>query len=434
MGPTAMYIRNVVTVTLVVATGAWAGEPTKGEKFQPGAAGAVFIEAKAGESLQAAIDRLPEGGGKVVLPAGRFEISQPLVLTKGDVMIEGAGTATHIVNKNEEGKAALVVEPPEGVKELWRVQIADLRVTGNPKSGAGLFIKSVNEPLLSRVSVEHNGGDGVVLDHCIEDPRVCDCLITYNKGTGLNLLGCHDIVVSASQFEENVDAVRCIDGYNLTMTGNNVDDHLGNGVVMENTYGSLITGNMIEECKGPAVLLRRECYGDTVSANTITDNYSEGVRLENVRDITVSANSFVLNAEPSVHALDGACQLTITGNTFCRYTFDPTIRHKLQPAQGIVLESTRDVTISGNHFTFMLKEAIKVAGKDNRRIAITGNTILSPSAGEPGAHAAIAAANLSHSIIANNIIGDEQTPPTLKKPFEFEGKCSANVIMGNVTK
>ena len=51
-----------------------------------------------------------------------------------------------------------------------------------------------------------------------------------------------------------MDAVLCTDSFNLTMTGNNLDDHLGNGVVVENTYGSITSGNMIEECKGFAVV------------------------------------------------------------------------------------------------------------------------------------------------------------------------------------
>ena len=41
---------------------------------------------------------------------------------------------------------------------------------------------------------------------------------------GVNLQGCHDIVVSSSQFEENQDALHCFDGFNLCMTGSCVDE------------------------------------------------------------------------------------------------------------------------------------------------------------------------------------------------------------------
>ena len=417
---------------MLASLSARAGDPTKAEARQPGAEGAIAVDAAAHESLQEAINSLPEGGGVIELPPGRFEIREPLTVSRGDVVLRGAGTATHIVNLNEEGKAALIIRPPEGVKSLWRVQVSSLRITGNPKSGAGLSAKSVDELLLSQVAVEHNGGDGILMDHCYEDARVCGCLINYNGRTGLNLLGCHDIVVSANQFEENQDALHCIDGYNLTMTGNNLDDHLGNGVVVENTYGSIIAANMIEECAGHAVVLRGECYGDALSANTFAHCEGEGVRLVGVGDITVSANTFVLLAGPAIHAVDGAAQITITGNTFNRYPFDPAKRHKLDPGQGVVLEGTHDVTICGNTFTFVYREAIRAIGAANERIAITANTIRNPSQAEAGAHAAISLANLTHSIIANNIVTGDSEGPRMKRAIEFEGACGANVVMGNI--
>ncbi len=423
----------VFAVLLFAATSAWAGDATKGETFQPGAEGAASVNAADFSTLQEALDSLPPGGGVVNLPPGRFEISQPLTLTRGDAMLRGVGTATHIVNQNEAGEPGLLVQPPEGTKSLWRVQIADLRITGNPKSGPGILARKIDELLISRVASEHHGGDGILLDHCYEDPRVSDCLVNYNAATGLNLLGCHDIIVSANQFEENMDGIHCIDGYNLTMTGNNLDDHLGNGLVVENTYGSVVSGNMIEECNGHAVVLKGDCYGDALSANTFAHCQGEGVRLENVRDITISANAFVLLAVVSIHALDGAAQLTITGNTFSRYPFDPERSRKGDPGSGIVLETTRDVTIAGNTFTATRHEAIKTVGESSRRIAITGNTVLNASSEEAGAHSAFAIENASHCIVANNIVHDGQEKKEGTAPaIRLQGACEANQVRGNI--
>ncbi|HQH67693.1 MAG TPA: right-handed parallel beta-helix repeat-containing protein [Candidatus Hydrogenedentes bacterium] len=428
------FLTCVVAACLACAVcpRSWAGDPTKNEQFQPGAEGAKLIDAAGFDSLQAAFQALPASGGVVTIPPGRYEITEPLRIRAGDVMVRGSGTSTHIVNKNEGGLAGIDVRAPEGVKSIWRVQLCDLRVTGNPKSGPGIYAKSVDELLISRVAAEHNGTYGIFLDNCYEDPRISDCLINYNKHTGLNLAACHDIVVSANQFEENKDAVRCIDGFNLTLTGNNLDDHLGNGVVIENTYGSLVSANMIEECAGHAVVLARECYGDTVSANTLAHCQGEGVRLDNVRDITVSANNIVLMAQPGVHALNGAGELTITGNTFCRYPYDPSKRHKLDPACGIVLESAPDVTITGNTFTRLHQTAVTIKGKDNKRIILVGNSILNPSQEKAGAYSALYFENLSDSVITGNIISDTQSPNTMKQVVEFTGDAGTLVVGDNL--
>ena len=61
------------------------------------------INASEFASIQDALNAIPEEGGLVRLPAGRFEINSPLVVKRGDVRIEGAGSATHIINQNENG-------------------------------------------------------------------------------------------------------------------------------------------------------------------------------------------------------------------------------------------------------------------------------------------------------------------------------------------
>ncbi len=183
------------------------------------------IDAAMFPSLQAAFDAIPPEGGVVRIPPGTFEISQPLTLSRGDVLIQGAGGGTHIKNINTDGQPALVVKYPDGEEvkpadQLWRVILSQFRITGQEKSGNGIEAVLVNEIFLQGVTVSYHGGDGIKLDRCYEDARVNACLITYNKQTGLNLPGCHDIVVSANQFEENRDALHCFDAYNLCMTGN----------------------------------------------------------------------------------------------------------------------------------------------------------------------------------------------------------------------
>ena len=66
--------------------------------------------------------------------------------------------------------------------------MANFRVTGNPDSGDGIIAHNVNELFIDGVSVSYHGGDGLELNHCYEDPRIVDSLITYNKQTGLNLI------------------------------------------------------------------------------------------------------------------------------------------------------------------------------------------------------------------------------------------------------
>ena len=339
------------------------------------------IDASTFPSLQAAFDAIPEDGGIVRLPAGTFEITRPLVISRGDVLVQGAGTATHIVNRNEDGQPALILQHPDGAdvekdQRLWRIMLSNFRVTGNEKSGHGILATQIQEVFIQGVTVSENGGDGIRLDHCYEDPRVNDCLITYNKDVGLNLLGCHDIVVASNQFEENNDALHCVDGFNLCMTGNCLDDHLQHGVVIENTYGSVVSGNMIEECNGTAIILDRDCYGNTLSANVIAHN-GAGVDLRDAHGCAVSTNTFTIMKTDALRIGPDSGRITVTGNNFSNSYIGDGVKRGTEDlaAAGLKLEGTRDVAISGNLFSSLRPMAVEVTGEPTRRVAFTGNVL-----------------------------------------------------------
>jgi hypothetical protein len=291
-----------------------------GETRESHAAPPAVVDAVRYPNLQAAFEALPEAGGLVKLPPGDFELLTPLILTRENTRVEGAGAATHLINRNEEGQPALIIRPREYPRDrqarVWRVQLADFRVSGNPKSGDGVQAKGINEIYIHGLSIDHNGGHGINMIDCYEDPRIADSIITYNGKAGLNILGGHDIVVNGNQFEENEDAVRCIDSFNLCMNGNNLDDHLGHGVVIENTYGSVLSGNMIEECDGTAIVLDRDCYGITISANVIAHESGGGVDLRDAWGCTVSANTFTIVAQRALVIGPNSGRITITGNNF----------------------------------------------------------------------------------------------------------------------
>ncbi len=372
---------------------------------------AVVVNSSKYSDLQKALDALPAGGGLVKLPPGEFLLNRPLILTRGDTRIEGAGAATHLINRNKEGLPALIIRPAKGASDsarrIWRVQLADFRISGNPESGDGLRAKGINEIYIHGMSVDHNGGHGLNLIDCYEDPRIADSILTYNGKAGLNILRGHDIVVNGNQFEENQDAVRCINSYNLCMNGNNLDDHLRHGVVIENTYGSVVSGNMIEECNDTAIILDRDCYGITVSANVIAHNFGGGVDLRDAWGCAISANTFTIVARKAVAVGPDSGRITITGNNFSNAHIGKRVKRD-DRATGITLNNTSDVVITGNIFTGLAEEAVKAEG-ECKRIVLTGNVMSDLSKAAPGKHPAVAA-EAAEIVAGQNAIENKLEP------------------------
>jgi parallel beta-helix repeat protein len=368
--------------------------------------------------LQAAINALPATGGVVRIPPGTHEITAPIVLGAGDVRIEGAGAATHIVNRNPSRQPALHIrhkdlgKGPRNQTRLWRVTLANFRISGSKETGDGIRAEGVDEIYITGVAVDHHGGNGIVLKDCYEDPRLVGNIITYNAAAGVLLEGCHDIVVSANQFEENQDALRCLDSFNLCMTGNNLDDHLRHGVVIENTYGSIVSGNMIEECNGTAVILDRDCYGITVSANTIAHHLQGGVHLLDAWGCAVSGNTFPLVHADSVRVGPNSGRVTISGNAFSNSFIGgkdrrpPTGKSPMQmdAGTGIMLDGTSDVAVTGNTFGGLTTPAV-TAKNGCQRLLIANNVITDVNRGAPAGRKSIEPGDAKNSIIKDNIGG-----------------------------
>ncbi len=260
--------------------------------------------------------------------------------------------------------------------------MANLRISGSERSGDGLLADGINEVLIDNVAADHNGRHGINLVDCYEDPRVVDSIFTYNGKAGLNIVAGHDIVVNGNQFEENQDALRCIDGFNLCMNGNVIDDHLRHGVVVENTYGSVIAGNMIEECTGTGIILDREAYGITLSANVLAHNNGGGVDLRHAWGSAVSANTFTINPSWSLRVGPASGRITVTGNNFSnsyigggktRREEDYSVDWPQKGfAAGVLIEGATDVALSGNVFAGLIEEALQITA-GAQRILINGS-------------------------------------------------------------
>ncbi len=189
-------------------------------------------------------------------------------------------------------------------------------------------------------------------------------------------------MVASNQFEENQDAVHCVDSFNLCMTGNNLDDHLGHGVVIESTYGSVVSGNMIEECNGTAIVLDRDCYGITLSANVIAHN-GGGIDLRDAHGCAVSANTFTIVKKDAVRIGPASGRITVCGNNFSdSYVGDRRVIRTPENgiASGLTLDGATDVAVVGNLFSSVRPTAVVVEGTAPSRILFTDNVLVDTAA------------------------------------------------------
>lgn len=122
------------------------------------------------------------------------------------------------------------------------------------------------------------------------------------------------------------------------------------------------------ECRdGAGIVLDRDCYGITLSANVIAHHQGGGK-----------------TKRPIEHA-------------------NPIQR---DGATGILLQSTSDIVISGNQFSGLIGPAIRNEGK-SKRLSVSGNIVTDMKQSANGKTKAFSLGKPSSSVAKDNIVADE---------------------------
>ena len=133
-----------------------------------------------GAEIQQALDLLPASGGEVVLPAGEYEVSQPIVLRRDGQTLRGSGDAT-ILSLADDANCPVIIlgepvnHPARTVKhlhlsglyidgnrfsqqrELWRLSGEGSEIRNN-----GITVQDVSDSLVDNVTCARCRSGGLV--------------------------------------------------------------------------------------------------------------------------------------------------------------------------------------------------------------------------------------------------------------------------------
>jgi polygalacturonase len=189
----------------------------------------VTLDAGANDrAIQAALDGLPAAGGEVVLPAGTFEVRQPVVLGRDGLTLRGSGVATILrLADNANCPVIIMGEPVNNPKntvknlcvrdlfidgnrfrqqrELWREQGEGSEIRNN-----GITVQAVTDSKVENVTCARNRSGGLVTSlgvkrltvrgltafdnefdglacYLTTDSRFVDLYLHNNPGAGISL-------------------------------------------------------------------------------------------------------------------------------------------------------------------------------------------------------------------------------------------------------
>jgi hypothetical protein len=189
--------------------------------------------------IQSALDSLPASGGEVVLAAGRFEIHQPIILSRDQQTLRGAGAATilHLAD-NANCPVIILGEPVNNPTQTIRqLTVAGFFVDGNRVHQSRELWKLTGEG-----SEIRNNGITVqgVTDSTVENVTTARCrsggLVTTRDVRQLTVRG-------LDSFDNEFDGLACYQTEACLFTDLNLHDNPGAGISLDMAFNHNVISN-----------------------------------------------------------------------------------------------------------------------------------------------------------------------------------------------
>lgn len=188
---------------------------------------AAIVKGKTCEAIQKTINKLPEIGGEVFIPAGVYTCTTPILLDRDNVIVRGEGAATLLRVADNANIPVFVMGQTIRVPTITRryVQVKNLMIDGNRTT-------QTSECMGGECSDEFPlRNNGITIRRC-EDCMV-DNVTVYGAISGglVTELGCARLMIrDYTSYDNEYDGFAGYETENSTFSGINLYNNKGAGI------------------------------------------------------------------------------------------------------------------------------------------------------------------------------------------------------------
>ena len=188
---------------------------------------ALIVKGSTCEAIQKAINKLPEIGGEVYVPAGVYTCTTPIILDRDNVIVRGEGAATLLRVADKANIPVFVMGQTIRVPTITRryVQVKNLMIDGNRKM-------QTSECMGGLCSDEFPlRNNGITIRRC-EDCMVDNVTVFAAISGGLvTELGCLRLMIrDYTSYDNEYDGFAGYETENSTFSGINLYNNKGAGI------------------------------------------------------------------------------------------------------------------------------------------------------------------------------------------------------------
>ena len=221
----------------------------------PPVAEPAVIHLSAGVSdrqIQAALDALPAVGGEVVLPSGKFEIHQPLVLQRDSQTLRGSGATTVLMLADNANCPVIIMGQPVNhpQKTLKNLRVSNLFIDGNRFHQQRELWKLTGEGS----DIRNNG----ITIQSVSDSTVEHVVCARNRSGGLvTTLGVERLTVrDLNAFDNEFDGLACYLTTDSFFADLNLHDNPGAGISLDLAFNHNVISNAVLNANDLGIFMR----------------------------------------------------------------------------------------------------------------------------------------------------------------------------------
>ena len=205
--------------------------------------------------IQRALDNLPASGGEVVLPAGAFEIRQPVALRRDHQALRGSGKAT-VLRLTDGANCPVIIlgqpgnHPKTTIKDL---RVSDLFIDGNRRHQQRELWR-----LRGEGSEIRNNGITIqaVSDSVVEHVTCARC----RSGGMVTTLGVRRLTVrDLTAFDNEFDGLACYQTEDCRFTDLYLHNNPGAGISLDLAFNHNVISNAVLVANDLGIFMRESC-------------------------------------------------------------------------------------------------------------------------------------------------------------------------------
>lgn len=229
-------------------------------------------------AIQAAIDSLPEAGGTVILPAGRYVLDGMVHINRSNVTLRGEpGTVLALADGVKQPNLLIGsdAQKPDPSKKIHHVTVSGIGFDGNKDKQDSEFhptkpwlrnntidIRGVDDLLIENVDCHDARSGGVVASWSCERIVIRDSSFHHNFFDGIALYSSRDILVSGFFCFGNKSAALSLDNKlrNVTFSDGHVYENHDVGIFARDSTGLSFRNLQIYDNKLHGAFIAHQVY------------------------------------------------------------------------------------------------------------------------------------------------------------------------------